>query len=41
MPGTIVNKWRQRLNGFDLFVLTGAAINLLVIGYLVVYWIFH
>lgn len=29
-----------RLNGFDYFVLAGAAVNLIVIGYLVGYWLF-
>jgi len=41
MHEMFVNKVWQRLNGFDRFVLAGAAVNLLVIGYLVVYWIFH
>ena len=29
-----------RLNGFDFFVLAGAAVNLVVIATLVVYWLF-
>jgi len=41
MSEVFVSKWRQQLNGFDRFVLAGAAVNLLVIGYLVVYWVFH
>jgi len=41
MSELFMSKWWQQLNGFDLFVLTGAAVNLLVIGYLVVYWILH
>lgn len=36
-----MSNWRQRLTGFDLVVLIGAAINLLVIGYLVISWILH
>ena len=31
---------RSRLSGFDYFVLAGAAVNLLVIGYLVGYWLY-
>lgn len=30
---------RIRLSGFDYFVLAGAAVNLLVIGYLIGYWL--
>lgn len=30
---------RVRLSGFDYFVLAGAAVNLLVIGYLIGYWL--
>ena len=41
MTEMFIKKWWHQLNGFDLFVLVGATINLLVIGYLVVYWIFH
>ncbi len=33
--------WRRQFNGFDWLVLAGLAVNLLVIGYLVGYWIFH
>lgn len=33
--------WRQRFNAFDRLVLAGAAINLIVIVSLVVYWILH
>ena len=29
-----------RFSGFDYFVLAGAAVNLLVIGYLISYWLF-
>ncbi len=31
----------RRLEGFDLFVLAGGLVNLLVIGYLVGYWLLH
>lgn len=30
---------RIRLSGFDYFVLTGAAMNLLIVGYLIGYWL--
>lgn len=30
---------RIQLSGFDYFVLAGAAVNILVIGYLVGYWL--
>jgi len=30
---------RVRLSGFDYFVLAGAAVNLVVIGYLIGYWV--
>ena len=30
---------RDRLSGFDYFVLAGAAVNLLVIGFLIGYWL--
>ena len=33
-------KMRIRLDGFDLFVLAGVMVNLLVICYLVGYWLF-
>lgn len=32
-------KWLQNFTGFDYFVLTGAFINVLVIGYLFGYWL--
>lgn len=31
---------RVRFSGFDYFVLAGAAVNLLVVGYLIGYWLF-
>ena len=31
---------RIRLSRFDWFVLVGAAVNLLVIGYLIGYWVY-
>ncbi|MFZ2653079.1 MAG: hypothetical protein WA210_23600 [Burkholderiaceae bacterium] len=31
---------RVRFSGFDRFVLAGAAVNLLVVAYLVGYWLF-
>jgi len=41
MPRTsLIRMSRTRLNCFDYFVLAGAAINLLVIGYLVGFWLF-
>ena len=30
---------RVRLSGFDYFVFAGAAVNVLVIGYLIVHWL--
>lgn len=30
---------RVRLSGFDCFVFAGAAVNMLVIGYLIGYWL--
>ena len=42
MPMTgLAKKTRLRFNGFDLFVLAGAMVNLLVICYLVGYWLFN
>jgi len=32
-------KSKINLNGFDYFVLAGATVNLLVIGYLIGYWL--
>lgn len=41
MPETILKrKSRIRLNGFDYFVLSGAIVNVLVIGFLIGYWLF-
>ena len=41
MPiGSFIRVSRARLNGFDYFVLAGAAVNLLVVGYLIGYWLF-
>jgi hypothetical protein len=31
----------QRLNAFDIFVILGGLINLIVISYLVGYWLLH
>lgn len=39
-PASFVRESRKRLSGFDYFVLAGAAMNLLVIGLLVGYWLF-
>ena len=33
--------WRRLCNPFDLVVLAGGAVNLLVVGYLVGYWLLH
>ena len=33
--------WRQQFTSFDWLVLSGLAVNLIVIGYLVIYWILH
>jgi hypothetical protein len=35
------NKWWRKLNGFDLFVIAGGAVNLLIIFYLIGYWLSH
>jgi hypothetical protein len=35
------NQIHKRFNGFDVFVLAGGAMNLLVITYLVGYWLLH
>ncbi len=37
---SLIRESRLRLSGFDYFVLAGAAVNLLVIGYLIGYWLF-
>jgi len=40
MPEASINgESRGGLGGFDYFVLAGAAVNLLVIGYLIGYWL--
>jgi len=36
-----IQKTRIRLDGFDLFVLAGAMVNLVVVCYLVAYWFFY
>lgn len=36
---SFVRESRNRLSGFDYFVLAGAAMNLLVIGFLIGYWL--
>ena len=33
--------WRRLINPFDLVVLAGAVVNLLVVAYLVGYWLLH
>lgn len=33
--------WRRLLNPFDLIVLAGGIVNLLVVIYLVAYWALH
>ena len=33
--------WRRILNPFDLFVLSGATVNLIVVVLLVGYWLLH
>ena len=33
--------WRRLLNPFDLFVLSGATMNLIVVAWLVGYWLLH
>ena len=33
--------WRRLANPFDLFVLSGAAVNLTVVLYLLGYWLLH
>ncbi len=35
------NNWWRKLNGFDLFVIAGGAVNVLVILYLFGYWLLH
>ena len=37
---SLIRSSRIRLSGFDYFVLAGAAVNLLVVGYLIGYWLF-
>lgn len=38
-PDARLPSWRNRLSGFDFFVLAGAAVNLMVIAYLIGYWL--
>lgn len=33
--------WRRLLNPFDLFVLSGATVNLVVVAWLVGYWLLY
>ena len=41
MPaGSLKRVSLPRLGGFDYFVLAGAGVNLLVVGYLIGYWLF-
>ena len=41
MPmASLIRTLRARFSWFDYFVLAGAAVNLLVIGYLIGYWLF-
>ena len=37
---SLIRASRVRLSGFDYFVLAGAAVNLLVVGFLIGYWLF-
>ena len=40
MPATsLKHALRVRLSGFDYFVFAGAAVNVLVIGYLIGHWL--
>jgi len=39
-PGRAIPASGVRLGGFDYFVLAGAGVNLLVIGWLVGHWLF-
>ncbi len=36
-----VSVWRRLLNPFDLVVLAGGAVNLLVVVYLIAYWVLY
>lgn len=36
-----VSIWRRLLNPFDLIVLAGGAVNLVVVVYLIAYWVLH
>lgn len=38
-PTNSIRAARFRLSGFDYFVLAGAAVNILVISYLIGYWL--
>jgi len=41
MPmASLIHALRARFSAFDYFVLAGAAVNLLVVGYLIGYWLF-
>ena len=40
-PRRRVGAWRRLLNPFDLVVLAGGAVNLLVVAYLLGYWLLH
>jgi len=33
--------WWQHLNGFDIFVILGGLVNLIVIGFLLGFWLLH
>ena len=33
------DRWRALLNPFDLFVMSGAAVNVLIVCWLVAYWL--
>jgi len=39
-PGPIFGRWR-RLNGFDRVAFLGAAVNVVVVSWLVVYWFLY
>ena len=37
---SLIRTLRAQFSAFDYFVLAGAAVNMLVIGYLIGYWLF-
>ena len=38
---TVSKQWWRRFNAFDIFVILGGLINLLVIIFLLGYWLLH